>query len=596
MPPLPVEAVLIFRWTKQVSQATYGRLSSKDGVTPATRYTKNYIQVSGDAAVVLDKLYPGALRGLHDPASTVDIEFAWPTGTETAKLSPHSGDETRIDLSWPGSGRAPAPWKLGGLSEPETTIPGDPTGITEDAADAALETVQADDLRPWLMAVKVTGDERLHARAYLEHPAAYPQLAHTDVGQLPSSLLTEIKQLPSAAQSGVWESSGTLPPKARAQALVERIQSALEKDPNVLLVGPPGTGKTVALEDLRAIEEHETTGLLFDSDRWHDAFLEGKDAGKVISLVFHPSYSYEDFVAGLVPESDTSGLKLVARPGPLISLAQWAARSDRRALLILDEFNRGPTAAIFGDTLALLDGSKRDAPPGQEGAHITRPFANSPMRVAAEFADQSGNQDVPPELRLPLNVQIVAALNSSDRSVAPLDAAMRRRFAILTVAPDIGVLAEHLGLSTVPKPDDAFSPAGDAPEQWSDDHVRELAVRLLSRLNDRISFVLSDDFLLGHALLWPLGGLDGDNLRAALCRAFSERIVATLRITFIDQDDLLAAVLNAGQPNAPISSGLARWTKPPAAVSDVSSDRLVVADVSALAWPEAARALLDCLG
>ena len=474
-------------------------------------------------------------------------------------------------------------------------IPGDPSQTTEDDADDALDDVRQHDLRPWLLAVKVKNDAHLHTRAYLENPAPFPQLLHTDLGQLPSALLQAIKALPSNTQSGVYlpDKTGTPPPTPRAAKIVARIQEALEEDPNVLLVGPPGTGKTVALEDLRALTEHASTGLLFDPDLWHDAFIEGKEAGKVISLVFHPSYTYEDFVAGLVPESEGQGLRLVARPGPLVSLAHWCGDSDRRALLILDEFNRGPTAAIFGDTLALLDATKRDDPPAQAGAHITRPYPNSAMRVATEFADTSGSQDVAPELRLPMNLRIVAALNSSDRSVAPLDAAMRRRFAILNIEPDLEVLAAHLGIS-LPIGDFA---AGDDADAWTDNEVRELAVRLLDVLNGRIRFVLGDDFLLGHALLWPLGGLDGAALRAALCHAVDERIVATLRLSFVDQDDLLAAALNAGQPGEGMSgNALAEWQEPPPAAQAVSTQRLVIRRLSGLAWRDAAEALRDCLG
>jgi 5-methylcytosine-specific restriction protein B len=589
MAPAPVEAVVFFRWTRQVSQAVYGRLSTKDGTTPATRYTKSYIQVSGEAASVLDRLYPGA------KTQKVPIELAWPSGSQPGELRPHSGDPRaiRVQLSWQESGHAPLPWKLDPLGAPGTTIPGDPSKTTEDDADIELDAVRQADVRPWLLAVKVQGDDHLHARAYLENPA--PALAHTDLGQLPSALLQEIKTLRSGMQTGLYvqTAAGSPPPTPRAAKIVARIQEALAKDPNVLLVGPPGTGKTVALEDMRAITEHASSALTFDPDRWHDAFAEGGEAGKVVSLVFHPSFTYEDFVAGLLPESDGGGMHLVARPGPLVSLAHWSSESDRRALLILDEFNRGPTAAIFGDTLALLDASKRDDPGAQEGAHITRPYASSPMKAPVEFADKSGNQDVAPELRLPTNLRIVAALNSSDRSVAPLDAAMRRRFAILTVEPDLELLAAHLG---IPLPTGELAAAAADPDAWSDDDVRELAIRLLAALNERIRFVLGDDFLLGHALLWPLGGLAGPELRQALCHAVDERIVATLRLAFVDQDDLLAAVLGAGQAaGAGAAGGVAQWLEPPAAVEAVSAPRLVVRRLSDLPWKEAAASLLACL-
>jgi hypothetical protein len=72
--------------------------------------------------------------------------------------------------------------------------------------------------------------------------------------------------------------------------------------------------------------------------------------------------------------------------------------------------------------------------------------------------------------------------------------------------------------------------------------------------------VLSDDFLLRHALR-PLDGLDDGPLHDALRHASNERIVATPRLSFIVQDDLLTAV-NAGQASNEASGNgpAGRWT------------------------------------
>ena len=580
MAPQSVEAVFFFRWDKQTSQATYHRISE------SSRYTKNYLQVSGNPGDVLDELFG------RSGDEEVQLTWRWPDdqGGQTGKLRLHKGEPgsaKRVHLTWDGAGKAPKTWKLGDPGgDPLVSIPGDPGGMTEDEADAALQEVTDADIRPWFVAVKLEGyDNELHARAFLENPP--PGLVRADLARLPAGLLSAIKETES--QSGVFRPVHSPPPSARAPKVLAAVQAALEKDPNVLLVGPPGTGKTVVLEDLRAMVEHADAPLSFDPELVSDAFGgDAENAGKVISLVFHSSFSYENFVAGLVPHSENGELKLEAQPGPLLNLATWAARSDRRALLLLDEFNRGPTAAIFGDTLALLDGSKR-AGVASGGAHIARPFADQEMTVPREYANVEGSVEVSPELRLPENLHLVAALNSSDRSVAPLDAALRRRFAIVRVDPDLELLAEHFGVELIEQPPAAL----DAhPETWANDEIRTLGLCLLAALNERISFVLGEDFLLGHALLWPVGETEDSHI--ALLEAFDQRIVESLRLTFADQDDLLAAVLGTGTPESqtPEDSAVAVWRQPPPEVEAFAQPHLEVRSVAAMDWPDAAAALL----
>lgn len=576
----PVEAVFFFRWDKQTSQATYHRISE------SSRYTKNYLQVSGAAGEALDEVFG------RTGEQEVPLTWRWPgdRGGQSGKLRLHKGEAgsaKRVHLTWDNAGKAPKTWKLGDPGEdPLVSIPGDPGGTTEDEADRALAEVTAADVRPWFVAVKLAGeDNELHARAYLENPP--DELARADVARLPAGLLSAIGALDS--QSGVFRPVHSPPPPVRAPKVVEAVQAALAKDPNVLLVGPPGTGKTVALEDLRALAEHQDAPLTFDPDKVDDAFGEAENAGKVVSLVFHSSFSYENFVASLVPRTRDGALSLEAQPGPLLNLATWAAGSKRRALLLLDEFNRGPAAAIFGDTLALLDGSKRAGESGG-GAHIARPFADREMNAPREYANSEGSVEVPPELRLPANLQIVAALNSSDRSVAPLDAALRRRFAIIRVDPDLELLADRFGVDLPEQP-----PAwlDDEPETWGPGEVRTLALLVLATLNERIRFVLGEDFMLGHALLWSVGEAGDEVLHTELCEAFDQRIVQSLRLSFTDQDDLLAAVLGAGTPDAapPATATVALWRQPPAAIEAFVQPHLEVRAVAEMPWSDAGAAL-----
>ena len=226
------------------------------------------------------------------------------------------------------------------------------------------------------------------------------------------------------------------------------------------------------------------------------------------------------------------------------------------------------------------------------GASIARAYPDETVKVPAPYANSAG-QAVEAELRLPASLKIVAALNSSDRSVAPLDAALRRRFAILSVEPDYDVLAEHLG---VPTPASPFALPNDWTA-WTTDESLQLAIGVLRGLNRRLSSVIGDDFLLGHAVLWTVGGSTPSQVVKALSQAFDEQIAGTLRLTFADQDDQLAAVLSVGTATAALASGatLAAWEGPETAVAAVAEKRLKVTRLSTLPLADAAELLLGLI-
>jgi 5-methylcytosine-specific restriction protein B len=78
---------------------------------------------------------------------------------------------------------------------------------------------------------------------------------------------------------------------------------------------------------------------------------------------------------------------------------------------------------------------------------------------------------------------------------------------------------------------------------WTPDQALQLAVAVLRGLNRRLSAVLGDDFLLGHAVLWSVAGSTAEQIVKSLALAFDEQVVGTLKLTFADQEDQLAAVL-----------------------------------------------------
>lgn len=350
-----VQAVLFAKYTSSNFKALYGRLAG------STTYTKDYIQIPESVSTRLRPVLGGN-------GTNVPVQYVWPGGTQPGHFS---WSTDRFHLRWE-TDTPPRPWKLGAVgTDPVASLPGNPALRTEAQADAQLSAIDNSGTKPWLIAVKLADDgNRLHLRVYFENPPA--ALQDRNLSQLPQKVREEIANLGSSASGFVDWSNGIRPvAPVRAQKLVNEIVDALARDPNVLLVGPPGTGKSVALEDLRGLYSSQaSTGTpTFDPDSWSGNWGTYQVEARAESHVFHSSYAYENFVAGLFPKSSAGQIDLVAKPGPLLCLSHWVGTSARRALLILDEFNRGPAAAIFGDTLSLLDKDKRVGP-GRLSAHF----------------------------------------------------------------------------------------------------------------------------------------------------------------------------------------------------------------------------------
>lgn len=162
----------------------------------------------------------------------------------------------------------------------------------------------------------------------------------------------------------------------------------LRDRPQLIFYGPPGTGKTyLALE------------------------LAAHLAGDNVRLVqFHPSYSYEDFFEGYRPTPDGA---FALKPGPMRKVVDQARENPSTPyFLIIDEINRGNLAKIFGELYFLLEYRERNVD-----------------LLYADDGDEAG-------FSLPANVFIIGTMNTADRSIALVDAAMRRRFAFLPLHPD----------------------------------------------------------------------------------------------------------------------------------------------------------------
>lgn len=175
---------------------------------------------------------------------------------------------------------------------------------------------------------------------------------------------------------------------------LQEIAELLEENRQLVLYGPPGTGKTYLAKHLAAQ-------------------LAGDSTDERVKLVqFHPSYAYEDFFEGFRPDKTDEGqvsFKLVA--GPLRRLAEEAAKpgnENKPYFLIIDEMNRANLAKVFGELYFLLE-----------------------YRDDRIYLQYSPNEP----FTLPDNLYIIGTMNTADRSIAMMDAAIRRRFSFIELHP-----------------------------------------------------------------------------------------------------------------------------------------------------------------
>ena len=121
---------------------------------------------------------------------------------------------------------------------------------------------------------------------------------------------------------------------------------------NIILEGPPGTGKTYALKQI------------IDQLRKKDYDI-GADAKGEFGVTMHPSTNYEDFIEGLRPRTDNGedngeGSSFEYKAGSFIEMVKHAIQNpEQQHVVMLDELNRCNVPSVLGDLLTLIERSKR---------------------------------------------------------------------------------------------------------------------------------------------------------------------------------------------------------------------------------------------
>jgi hypothetical protein len=168
----------------------------------------------------------------------------------------------------------------------------------------------------------------------------------------------------------------------------DTLRALLMHKKNLILQGAPGVGKT------------------FIAKRLAYSILGEMDPNRVMTIQFHQSYSYEDFIMGFRPCKE--GFDLVR--GPFYEFCKKAEEEeDIPYFFIIDEINRGNLSKIFGELLMLIENDKR-------GVKARLLYQNEQFSV-------------------PKNLYLIGMMNTADRSLALIDYALRRRFAFFELEP-----------------------------------------------------------------------------------------------------------------------------------------------------------------
>ncbi|WP_054848681.1 McrB family protein [Vulcanisaeta sp. JCM 14467] len=192
-----------------------------------------------------------------------------------------------------------------------------------------------------------------------------------------------------------------VPPNPRPKEdLLSEVVSITENSKQVILIGPPGSGKT----HLAMWAAH----ILITNERRR---------GFWVLVQFHRSYRYDDFIERMILKSRDGHIELVVEPQLFVKLCRYAQQNpDKRIVLVIDEINRADVASVFGELIYALE------------------YRGYPVKLT-----YSGEYLVVPE-----NLYIIATANDIDRGTFDIGVALRRRFEVIRIDASEEALRELL--------------------------------------------------------------------------------------------------------------------------------------------------------
>lgn len=455
-------------------------------------------------APVSDKLYEiiaADTQGAISPLPPVSVD---PTFQEIAEALERKGQV--ILYGPPGTGktytarRFAVVWLMQQAGKIETSVLTDLNAF--DAAEQELSTLQVNRRAWWMVAnPKYWSWDRLFMKGRVQY--SYGRLQRNYPLVQPDDLVIGYQSTPdkrivaiARVTKGFGVHEGKEPTIELAPVTTvkdgltydELVDDAVLKNSEPIRFRTQGT-----LFALTPDEAGHIFALLTERDPNLQSFIEtNTGVGPLTRLTFHPSYSYEDFIEGFRPVNTGSGaLALRLEDGVFKRVCREAqAQPDKRFLVVIDEINRANVAKVFGELITLLEKDKR-------GMLVTLPQSKESFCI-------------------PPNVFLLGTMNTADRSIKLLDAALRRRFAFVELMPSIEML-RGAKVGTLPLDD------------------------FLEELNNRVSRFEGREKQIGHSFL--LDGSEPISDPEEFSRRFRQEILPLLQEYCYDDYGRLADYL-----------------------------------------------------
>ena len=242
--------------------------------------------------------------------------------------------------------------------------------------------------RPWSVDKATAASTAAHFASAARGPEGspwYDQKAVTDRAIHLHSESEETLTMEWLVEETLWDESR-----------LEEVLEAMTTTRQVVLAGPPGTGKTWVAERIAR-------------------YLASGNPLAVRTVQFHPSYGYEEFIEGLRPAmNDQGALVFDVQPGVVRTMVDQIDNPAQNYVLVIDEMNRANLPRVFGELMYLF-----------------------------EYRDKPIDLQYTSDFTLPENLSFIGTMNTADRSIRSIDIALRRRFDVFECPPEPEILDRY---------------------------------------------------------------------------------------------------------------------------------------------------------